>query len=383
MRITISKLIYNSRVKVLKTTNTMKRYLLSLFFIFFLLISCTQNSKLEEFTVKEGVNISHWLSQSNRRGADRLKFFTQEDVKFIASVGYDHIRLPFDEEQLWDEEGNKEEDAFQLLHNMINWSSESGLRIIIDLHIIRSHHFDSETKPLWTDPAEQNKLVNLWQQLSDELIDYPNDLLAYEIMNEAVAEDPNDWNKLLARVVTGIRKTEPERKIVIGSNMWQSVNSFDDLVIPENDKNIILSFHFYHPFAFTHHMASWTFIKDYTGPVHYPGVVIAENDLENLPEELANIMKGQAASYTRDSMISDIQKPLKFAQEHNLPLYCGEFGCLPTVESEDMLLWYSDFKSVLEENGISWANWDYKGSFGIVNHDRTHKNNLIKTLFPE
>ncbi|MCK4922271.1 MAG: glycoside hydrolase family 5 protein [Bacteroidales bacterium] len=361
----------------------MNKNILSLFFVFFLLTSCSQSSELEEFTVNKGVNISHWLSQSKRRGVDRLKYFTQEDVKFIASVGYDHIRLPVDEVQLWDEEGNKEEEAFQLLHNAISWCMESGLRIIIDLHIIRSHHFNSETRPLWTDTAEQDKLVNLWKQLSEEFKEYSNSLLAYEIMNEAVADDPNDWNKLLARVVKDIRKIEPKRKIVIGSNRWQSVNTFDDLVIPENDKNIILSFHFYHPFAFTHHMARWTFIKDYNGPVHYPGVIIAEEDLAVLPEELANIMKGQAVSYTRDSMISDIQKPLKFALEHNLPLYCGEFGCLPTVESEDMLLWYSDIIAILEENDISWANWDYKGSFGIVNHDRTHKNDLIKTLFPE
>lgn len=371
------------QTRTVKTMKTMKRNLLSIFLIPVLLISCSRNSEFEEFTIKEGVNISHWLSQSNRRGIDRLEFFTQEDVKLIASIGYNHIRLPVDEKQLWDEEGNKEEEAFQLLHNAINWSRESGLRIIIDLHIIRSHHFNSETRPLWTDPAEQDKLVNLWQQLSEELIDYPNGLLAYEIMNEAVADDPDDWNKLIARVVADIRKTEAERKIVIGSNRWQSVNTFDDLVIPEDDRNLILSFHFYHPFAFTHHMASWTFIRDYTGPVHYPGVIITEEDLADLPEELASIMKGQAESYTRDSMISDIHKPLKFAQEHNLPLYCGEFGCLPTVNSDDMLLWYSDLKSILEKNGIAWANWDYKGGFGIVNNDRTHKNDLIKTLFPE
>ena len=81
-------------------------------------------------------------------------------------------------------------------------------------------------------------------------------------------------------------------------------------------------------------------------------------------------------------MISDIQKPLAFAKEHNLPLYCGEFGCLPTVFSEDRLLWYSDFREVLEENGIAWANWDYKGGFGIVDMDGNEKKDLINALLP-
>ncbi|MCF8381719.1 MAG: glycoside hydrolase family 5 protein [Bacteroidales bacterium] len=361
----------------------MKKNLTLLLLSFIFLFSCTQDSKKEPFLIKKGVNISHWLSQSNRRGADRELFFTHEDVKLIASFGYDHIRLPIDEEQLWDEDGNREEEAFELLHNAINWSRESDLRIIIDLHIIRSHHFNAEIRPLWTDPAEQEKLVNLWMQLSDELKIYPNGFLAYEIMNEAVADDPNDWNKLIALVLSEIRKTEPNRKIVVGSNMWQSVSTFNDLVIPENDENIILSFHFYHPFAFTHHMASWTSLKDYTGPVHYPGMTITEADLADVSVDVANTMREHVKNYNRDSMISDIQMPLNFAREHNLPLYCGEFGCLPTMNLKDMLLWYSDFVSVLEENGVAWANWDYKGSFGIVNGDLTLKNNLVETLFQE
>lgn len=201
-------------------------------------------------------------------------------------------------------------------------------------------------------------------------------------MNEAVADDPNDWNKLLALVIADIRKTEPERKIVVGSNMWQSVSTFNDLVIPENDKNIILSFHFYNPFAFTHHMASWTSLKDYTGPVSYPGMTLREEDLKDLPDSIEEIMREHFAYYDRASMIADIQQPLKYAKEHNLPLYCGEFGCLPTMNLEDMLMWYSDFISVLEENGIAWANWDYKGSFGIVKNDLSPKNNLIETIFP-
>ncbi|MHC4184052.1 MAG: glycoside hydrolase family 5 protein, partial [Planctomycetota bacterium] len=69
------------------------------------------------FRIARGVNISHWLSQSRRRGQQRQSFFTEKDVKLIAKLGYDHIRLPVDEEQLWDKDANKEKEAFELLHN--------------------------------------------------------------------------------------------------------------------------------------------------------------------------------------------------------------------------------------------------------------------------
>jgi len=35
----------------------------------------------DEFVFKRGTNISHWLSQSKRRGDDRKNYFIKKDVK--------------------------------------------------------------------------------------------------------------------------------------------------------------------------------------------------------------------------------------------------------------------------------------------------------------
>ena len=107
------------------------------------------------FHISRGVNISHWLSQSRRRGQDRQAYFTKKDVEYIAGLGYDHIRLPIDEEQMWDESCKKENEAFTLLNNAIKWSKSQRLNVVVDLHILRSHHFNAEDKPLWTDLKAQ------------------------------------------------------------------------------------------------------------------------------------------------------------------------------------------------------------------------------------
>ncbi len=52
------------------------------------------------------------------------------------------------------------------------------------------------------------------------------------------------------------------------------------------------------------------------------------------------------------------------------PLYCGEFGVVNTAPMAVREAWYRDIISVFEEHGIGWANWDYKGQFGIVDRDR-------------
>lgn len=333
-----------------------------------------------DFDIKRGVNISHWLSQSGRRGAEREVFFTSDDVEKIAGFGYDHIRLPIDEEQMWDEDGNKETRAFELLHAAIGWANESNLRVIVDLHIIRSHHFNVPENPLWTDRAEQLKFVELWRQLSGELKEYPLDMVAYELMNEAVADDPDDWNRLVAETMVAIRELEPERKIVIGSNRWQSVNTFPDLVIPGNDPHIILSFHFYEPFLLTHHKASWTHIRDYDGPVNYPGLSVDPANLEGLSEDLKRTIGNHNHVYTKESMEEMIGIPLQYAKERNLPLYCGEWGSLPTVPQEMRLQWYADVREILEKHEIAWANWDYKGGFGVVDRDGEPHHDLLEVL---
>ncbi len=350
------------------------------------LISCQQNPLplIERFEVKRGTNIAHWLSQSQRRGTEREMFFTEEDVKAIASMGFDHIRLPIDEEQMWDESGARHDDAFELMKKCINWSLESNLRVIVDLHILRSHHFNHQEKPLWNDVVEQEKFYDLWRDLSKFLNHFPNGKLAYELMNEAVADDPELWNNLLANAFKAIRVLEPERTIVIGSNRWQSVHTFDDLKVPEDDSNILLSFHFYEPFLLTHFNASWTELKDYSGPVHYPGVILTRGEYDNLPDEWKPVAeKWIDKEFNIDVMLDMWHQPIEKAKALGLPLYCGEFGIIKGPPESDRLNWYKDMIQLFDQQNIGYANWNYKsGSFGLVENDGQSNEALIRIMVP-
>lgn len=335
----------------------------------------------EKFEVIRGTNVAHWLSQSKTRGTEREEFFTQEDVEAIAQMGFDHIRLPIDEEQMWDENSKRHDDAFQLMENSIEWCAENNLRVIIDLHILRSHHFNEKEKPLWTDPKEQEKFFDLWRDLSKSLKKYPNGQVAYELMNEAVAEDHELWNDLVAKAFSAIRETEPERTIVIGSNRWQSTQTFDALKVPENDKNILLSFHFYEPFLLTHYTASWTDLKEYDGPVHYPGELLSQSEFDDLSEnQKPGAKRFIDEKWDKDSMLKRWQKPIQKAKELGLPLYCGEFGTVANAPEEDRLNWYRDMLALFNETGIGYANWNYRsGNFGLVDSDGRNED-LIKIV---
>lgn len=335
------------------------------------------------FEIEKGVNISHWLSQSKVRGAERKAIFTEDDVRFISELGYDHIRIPIDEEQMWNLEGMKETEAFELLHSGIRWALEKELNVIVDLHILRSHHFNADEKPLWTDPAAQERFFQCWRDLSSELSKYPTSEVAYELMNEPVADDPEDWNDLVAKATGVVRENEPKRFIVIGSNRWQSVKTFDDLKVPEGDPYIILSFHFYEPFLLTHHQASWTSIGAYEGPVTYPGLLVDSADLEGIKDEsLRAQISRRNGVYNKDELEKLMLKPIQKAKDLNLQLYCGEWGCLPTVSRKSFLHWYGDMHDIMEKHNITWTNWDYKGGFGVVDRklDDAPIEDLIEVL---
>jgi endoglucanase len=332
------------------------------------------------FVIHRGTNISHWLSQSDRRGAARARFFTRDDVMLLSRLGFDHLRIPVDEQQLWDERGRPHEDAFALLDAALDWCAEAGLRAIVDLHVLRSHHFNADEKPLWTDPAEQRTFVGLWEQLSDRLGRRPVHLVAYELLNEAVAPDPESWNRLLAEAHRAVRAREPQRTIVIGSNMWQSVRTFDTLRVPAGDTNLILSFHFYTPMALTHYTASWTKAGAYRGPVRYPGVTVAEEHLRGLPADLVGALGDSRGHLDREAMTALLAKPIALARATGLPLYCGEWGALPAAPREDRLRWYADVRAMLDGEGIAWATWDYKGAFGLLGRDARPDFGLLQQL---
>lgn len=339
-------------------------------------LSITVKPYPQQFAAYKGVNIAHWLSQVFG-WSPRATFFTQEDVKQIKNLGFDHIRMPIDEEQLWTEEGELIDSSFNYLKQSIDWCIANDMCIIIDLHIIRSHHFNAgngEGKmTLWTDTVAQNTFLKLWEDLQTELKQYPTNKLAYELMNEPAAPEAEQWNSLVNRAITRIRKTEPNRILFIGANQWQTIRNVPLLDIPKGDSNIVISFHNYDPMLVTHHLASWTKFKQYTGPVQYPGLSANTEDLwkqlDSNDVAVKTEIEGINKVYNPEFFDSLVSIAVKRGNELNVSVYCGEFGCLNNVDTTMRYAYYRDFVGALNKYKVGKAVWDYKGSFQIMGYD--------------
>ena len=319
-----------------------------------------------QITLNRGTNISHWLSQSNERGAERRARFTRDDVQRLAALGLAHLRLPVDEEQLWTPDNQPDPEAFDLLDQALDWIFAAGMNAIIDLHILRSHHFNTAEKSLFGDPAAAEHFAQLWRDLSARFHARPNDRLAYELMNEAVANDPADWNRVFRVPYAALRQLEPARSIVIGSNMWNQTSQYAFLDVPANDPNIILTFHYYDPMLVTHYRAAWApDSAAYEGPIQYPGMPVSQELFDALPFEVQSRCARYNTFSNPDVMRANLLWPLSVRARTGLPLYCGEFGVYSAAPAEVRRAWSTDFRRVLEEFGISWANWDFRGNFGL------------------
>ncbi len=345
-----------------------------------MLASCGGNTVKEQaqeqtpaengFKIKRGTNVSHWLSQSTERGEERRIHIQEDDFYRLDSLGFDHVRLPIDEEQLWDEQGNKIPEAWDLMNNALDWARKYNLRTIVDLHIIRAHYFNAVNEgannTLFTDSTAQQGLINLWYQLSDFLKDRNVDWVAYEFMNEPVAEEHEQWNQLVAKVHKALREREPNRTLVIGSNRWQGYETFKYLKVPEGDKNIILSFHYYNPMILTHYGAWWTPTHPYKGKVSYPGKLISAEDFAAAPDSIKPLIEQYTTTeWNREMIHEQMKDAISCAEKYGLQLFCGEWGVFEPVDRDLAYAWTKDMLSVFDEFNVAWTTWCYDADFGF------------------
>lgn len=280
-------------------------------------------------------------------------FFTEEDVKFIASCGANVVRLPVNYRHF---ESDAEpfkylEAGFARLDRAIEWCARHGLYAIIDLHAVQGWHntdwhSDNAIRAalFWEHPHFQDRFVALWEEFARRYKGNPA-VAGYDLMNEPATNAPagrfkldypldfDKINRIYRRAVEAIRKIDPEHIIFLEGDAL--AQRFDGLEPPFAD-NLVYSSHPYN--------ASCFFKGEYPGPLgadenktHY--------DLDKIRAEM---LAHQGA---------------QFMQRHQAPLWLGEIGIIfggPPADHPYRINAFSDQLTVAEEMGAHWTTWNYK-----------------------
>jgi endoglucanase len=215
----------------------------------------------------------------------------------------------------------------------INQALSRGLVVVLDNH----HDVGMEKRPAESMP----RLLAVWSELARHYRDYPR-ALYFELVNEpSGALTDEEWAKDAPVLLSAVRKVDPQRTIVIGPGYWNSLDHLDALALPDSDRNIIVTFHYYIPLRFTHQGAGWM-----------PG---------------ADKWKG--TSWTGDAaeqatLDRDFDKAAAWAKANRRPLYLGEFGAFQAADMDSRARWTRAVSDAALRRGMSFAYWEFGSSFG-------------------
>jgi endoglucanase len=313
----------------------------------------TQIPIIPDAQLGRGVNLGNALEAPNE--GEWGMTLQEEFFPLIKEAGFDHVRIPI----RWSAHAGQippytiDPVFFERVDWAVNQALQNDLKVLINVH-----HYEE----IFKDPEEnQERFLKLWEQIATHYKDYPPALI-FELLNE-----PNDkltareWNHLLIKALAIVRLSNPDRNVVIGPADWNSLYKLSDLVLPAEDRHIIVTFHYYLPFHFTHQGAEWA-----EGSNAWLGTT-----WENRAEE-------------QKALETDLDLAATWAIKNNRPLYLGEFGAYSKADMDSRVRWTSFVARQAEERGISWAYWEFGAGFGV--YDRQLKawiTPLLHALIPE
>jgi endoglucanase len=284
-----------------------------------------------------GVNIIGydplWQSRAKARMQDK-------HFRLIKQAGFNHVRINLHPFKFM---GNAPDYPInpawlETLDWAVAQALDNDLVAILDMHEFTAMARDFA--------GLKAKYLAVWEQLAARYQNYP-DTVIFELLNE-----PNGaltvalWNEFLMEPYNIVRRTNPDRTLIIGPAFWNGIDYIEDLKLPEADRNIIVTVHYYHPMPFTHQGASWSSHRDVVGM-----------EWHGTPEE-------------QQAIVRDLGKVQRWAEQQNRPIYLGEFGAYDKADMASRAHYTSFVARHAEHLGWSWGYWQFDSDFVVYDIDQ-------------
>ncbi len=256
--------------------------------------------------------------------------------ELIAAQGFDSVRIPI----RWSAHAALT-SPFAIdptFFDRVDWAVTNALEQDLAV-MINFHHYEE----IFSDPqAQEERFLELWRQVADHYKDAPAELV-FEILNEPHDQlDAAAWNKLLVKSLAIIRETNPVRAVVVGPADWNNLYALESLDLPQDDPNLIVTFHYYLPFKFTHQGSEWN-----PGSDEWMGTT------------------WEASEAQKQAIVKDMDRVASWAKRQNRPVYLGEFGAYSKADIDSRARWTAFVAQSAWERGFSWAYWEFCAGFGI------------------
>jgi len=256
----------------------------------------------------------------------------------LRDAGFDTVRLNLHPFLHLDASGRPDAAWLAALDRLTKAGLDAGLTVILDEHDDITCARDAD------DCLKQLRVV--WNVLAPRYRNAPGRLL-FEILNEPHgALTAPVWNLTLRNLLGLIRATNPERNVVIGPTDMNSTSELPSLDLPQSDRHIIVTVHYYAPIRFTLQGASWV-----------PGA-----------KDLSGVAWGSDAEAA--SLVRDFDRVKAWSDAHRRPVFLGEFGVYEKAPMDSRTRWIAKVARVAEAHGFAWAYWQMDTDFAAYDFQR-------------
>ncbi|MDR6533274.1 endoglucanase [Caulobacter rhizosphaerae] len=278
-------------------------------------------------TMTRGVNVLGYdpLWKDPAKGRFQMRHF-----KTIKDGGFNTVRLNLHAFEHMDADNRLDPAWLKTLDQVVDAALAQKLTVILDEH---------DFNVCGEDPAAcKPKLVAFWKQIGEHYRDAP-DQVVFELLNEPCKGLTDEvWNAWVAELLPVVRATNPTRNVVVGPAFWNNISHLDQLKLPEGDRHLIATVHYYLPMEFTHQGASWNPATPETG-------VTWGTDAE------------------RRRMKADFDGVQAWAKAHGRPMLLGEFGAYDKGDMASRAAYTAAAAREAEARGWAWAYWQFDSDF--------------------
>lgn len=303
-----------------------------------------------------GMNIS-WLEQTWNKNILHDGSITDDDFALLKKLGFKTIRLPVAFTHF--ENNNIPLDSvLSRISEVLITCKRYGFKLILDYHYgnLNNDNFLTETP----------RIIDLWQKVAQTYIDESAAELFFEIYNEPTVKD-EIWKDAAYNIVTGIRKVDKKRTLLIGASNYNSIYELSRFVRLA-DENIIYTFHFYEPFFFTHQGASWVGDQVATTGVSFP---YNEERFPPLnPRAKGTWGETNYFKYKNDgnegSLLDKLNGYVKpWSDKYKVPVICTEYGAYNKADEYSRCRYIKAMRFTLKTLNIPGIIWEYNSGFSI------------------
>ncbi|WP_246685327.1 cellulase family glycosylhydrolase [Methylobacterium sp. WL103] len=277
--------------------------------------------------------------------------FRRRYFRMIAQAGFRHVRINLYAFKYLDAANQLDPALLRRLDWVLEQTIAAGLIPVIDEHDFEicqadAHSCTTKLKAFW------NQVVARYGSRYPEAV--------YEILNEPGGNiNQATWNSIVADTLAIIRKASPHRTVIVAALNTEAPLADRLPTLPDTDRNLIVTVHYYAPMQFTHQGAPWS------------------------PEFRSKSPVGWGSMADRLRMSADLEQVGAWARAVRRPIYLGEFGVYDAAPASDRARYVGSIAATAYRLGWPFAYWQFDHDFALYDTVRERWNEpVLRKLVP-